>query len=34
MPESSTHTARVSIDTERVIGDISPLLFGGFAEHI
>jgi len=34
MPESSTHTARVSIDTERVIGDISPLLFGGFAEHM
>ncbi|HEY3227832.1 MAG TPA: alpha-N-arabinofuranosidase, partial [Roseiflexaceae bacterium] len=34
MPESSTHTAHVSIDTERVIGDISPLLFGGFAEHM
>jgi alpha-L-arabinofuranosidase len=26
--------ARVSIDVERVIGDISPLIFGGFAEHM
>ncbi len=28
------NTARVAIDVERVIGDISPLLFGGFAEHM
>jgi len=28
------HTARVYIDVNRTIGDISPLLFGGFAEHL
>ncbi len=27
-------TARVCLDTQRVIGEISPLLFGGFAEHM
>lgn len=27
-------TARVSLDNERTIGAISPLLFGGFAEHM
>ncbi len=27
-------TARVALDNERVIGAISPLLFGGFAEHM
>jgi len=27
-------TARVTLDNERTIGTISPLLFGGFAEHM
>ena len=27
-------TARVVLDNERTIGSISPLLFGGFAEHM
>ena len=27
-------TARVVLDNERTIGTISPLLFGGFAEHM
>jgi alpha-N-arabinofuranosidase len=31
---SDRTTARVSLDTERTIGSISPLLFGGFAEHM
>ncbi len=26
--------ARITLDTNRIIGEISPLLFGGFAEHI
>src|SRR4051812_7287138 len=26
--------ARVKIDTERVIGDIDPLIYGNFAEHL
>ena len=30
----TTSTAKVYIDSNRVIGDISPLLFGGFAEHM
>jgi alpha-N-arabinofuranosidase len=30
----SSLTARVTLDTERTIGAISPLLFGGFAEHM
>jgi alpha-N-arabinofuranosidase len=30
----STHTAQVFVDTNRAIGEISPLLFGGFAEHM
>ena len=29
-----TQTARVVLDRQRVIGEISPLLFGGFAEHM
>ncbi len=29
-----TQTAQLFIDTERTIGEISPLLFGGFAEHM
>jgi alpha-L-arabinofuranosidase len=31
---SSPLTARVMLDNERTIGAISPLLFGGFAEHM
>lgn len=34
---SKHHTslhARIALDHERVIGEISPLLFGGFAEHM
>jgi alpha-N-arabinofuranosidase len=31
---SDPFTAQITIDTNRVIGDISPLLFGGFAEHM
>lgn len=27
-------TAQIHIDTNRIIGEISPLLFGGFAEHM
>lgn len=34
METSSTHPARVSLDIERVVGPVSPLLFGGFAEHL
>jgi alpha-L-arabinofuranosidase len=30
----STLAARVTLDSERTIGAISPLLFGGFAEHM
>jgi alpha-L-arabinofuranosidase len=30
----STLKAQVLIDTNRTIGPISPLLFGGFAEHM
>ncbi len=30
----SRAAARISLDPERTIGDISPLLFGGFAEHM
>jgi len=30
----SKQTARIVLDTNRVIGEISPLLFGGFAEHM
>ena len=29
-----TQTAQLFIDTQRTIGEISPLLFGGFAEHM
>ena len=31
---SNSDTARITIDTKRVIGEISPLLFSGFAEHM
>ena len=31
---SSSDTARITIDTKRVISEISPLLFSGFAEHM
>jgi alpha-N-arabinofuranosidase len=30
----STQSAQIYIDTNRTIGEISPLLFGGFAEHM
>lgn len=31
---SNSDIARITIDTKRVIGEISPLLFSGFAEHL
>ena len=31
---SNSETARITIDTKRVISEISPLLFSGFAEHM
>ena len=31
---STPLTARILLDNERTIGTISPLLFGGFAEHM
>jgi alpha-N-arabinofuranosidase len=31
---NSSPTARITLDNERVVGTISPLLFGGFAEHM
>jgi alpha-N-arabinofuranosidase len=34
MTQSQASTARVYLDTNRLIGEISPLLFGGFAEHM
>src|SRR5690242_6888900 len=34
MPSTSEATAKVFVDPQRVISDISPLLFGGFAEHL
>jgi alpha-N-arabinofuranosidase len=34
MPATSEATAKVFVDPQRTIGDISPLLFGGFAEHL
>ena len=30
---STNQTAQIYIDTNRTIGEISPLLFGGFAER-
>ena len=30
----TTLTARILIDPERIIAPISPLLFGGFVEHM
>jgi len=30
----SNQTARIYLDTQRTIGEISPLIFGGFAEHM
>jgi alpha-N-arabinofuranosidase len=32
--QSGSLKARVKIDTERVIGDIDPLIYGNFAEHL
>ena len=32
--QSSTKPARIKIDTERVIGDIDPKLYGNFVEHL
>jgi alpha-N-arabinofuranosidase len=29
-----SNTARIYLDTQRIIGEISPLIFGGFAEHM
>jgi alpha-N-arabinofuranosidase len=34
MPAASEHHASVYVDANRTIGAISPLLFGGFAEHM
>jgi alpha-N-arabinofuranosidase len=34
MQPLSANTARVYLDTNRVVGEISPLLFSGFAEHL
>lgn len=31
---NDSQSARVLIDTHRTIGEICPLLFGGFAEHL
>ena len=31
---SDPHSARVYLDFERTVGEISPTLFGGFAEHL
>jgi alpha-L-arabinofuranosidase len=31
---SDPFTAQITIDTHRAIGEVSPLLFGGFAEHM
>jgi alpha-N-arabinofuranosidase len=30
----TTQTSQIYLDTNRTIGEISPLLFGGFAEHM
>src|SRR4030095_4530761 len=32
--QAQTPAARIKIDTDRVIGDVDPLLFGNFAEHL
>ena len=32
--QQSTATARIKIDTDRVIGEVDPHLFGNFAEHL
>jgi len=34
MRRSSAPHARLKIDVNRVIGDVHPLLFGNFAEHL
>ncbi|GHF52631.1 alpha-N-arabinofuranosidase [Deinococcus metalli] len=31
---SNTRTATVALNTQRIVSDISPLIFGGFAEHM
>ena len=33
-PDRPACSARVKIDTERVIGDIDPMLYGNFIEHL
>ena len=32
--QPATLRARIKIDTERVIGDIDPMLYGNFIEHL
>src|SRR5919205_3588910 len=32
--QEGPHRARVKIDTERVIGDIDPKIYGNFIEHL
>src|SRR6266511_4248845 len=32
--QAQTPTARIKIDTDRRIGEVSPLVFGNFAEHL
>ena len=33
-PHASSAVASVALHTGRTLGEISPLLFGGFAEHM
>jgi alpha-L-arabinofuranosidase len=33
-PVQESPAVRIKIDTDRVIGEVDPLLFGGFAEHL
>src|ERR1700729_2861553 len=33
-PLAAQQTARIKIDTDRVIGEVDPHLFGNFAEHL
>ena len=32
--EATAQNARIKIDKDRVIGEISPLLYGNFVEHL
>src|SRR3954470_22151640 len=34
LPQTAPKPARIKIDTERVIGDIDPKLYGNFVEHL